>query len=215
MADVLIFVVMKMNLFTAVFMCVFGGTFCAPLAYVWAEEEPALDAALLLGDPEKGVIMESRSYHFMVRPYNEPIVVPHKENQRARALNTAENAAIVHFNAMIKGDYGLWLSAWDDISKQEMIKDHYATGRDADFWKKWWRKGFLGYNNFHLVRRVDSGEYVIIEMKAEGQGMKDLYLDVPLKKVAPLQWRATDELKKDPVFEHWRKGQYTVNAVAR
>lgn len=169
----------------------------------------------LLGDPEKGVITEQKSYVFMVRPYNEPIIVLHKENQRARVMNTAENAAIVHFNAMIKGDYGLWLSAWDDKTKQDLIKKHFASGQNAAFWKKWWRKGFLGYDNFHLVRRVDTGPYVIIEMRAAGHGLKDLYLDVPIKKVAPLQWRATEDLKKDPVFNYWRKGEYTAYSVGR
>lgn len=169
----------------------------------------------MMGEPEKGVIMEQKAYHFMVRPYAEAIHIPSDVNQRALPLNSAENAAIVHFNAMIKGDYGLWLSLWDDKTRREMIKQHYAAGQDASFWRKWWRKGFLGYKKFELVRKVESGEFVIIEMKASASGMKDMYLDVPLRKVAPNQWRTTEALKKDPVFMHWRKRTHTVQTTAR
>lgn len=165
---------------------------------------------------QNGVITEKTHHEFLLRDYAQPIAVPYEENMRELKMTSPEKVAVLHFNAMLKGDYGLWMSLWDDKSKTKLMADHAQTGRDVNFWKKWWRKGFVDFDHFHLTRRVDFENYTIIEMTAfSNSSKKEITLDVPIKRVGPNLYAATEDLREHPIFQNWRQLKSTVEKTTK
>jgi len=168
-----------------------------------------------LGEPQQGTVTEKHLYRYTIRDYSTPIAVPLEVSQRYTKPNSVEQAAISYFSAMLKGDYGLWLSLWDEESRVKMIQNHHKRNQDAGFWMKWWDRGFSDFDTFYLTKRVDIAEDLfIVEMTASSTiHSRILMVDVPLKKVAPERYLPTQELATSPVFYNWRKKDTVLEKV--
>lgn len=176
----------------------------------------ATDAAAVgLSDPDTAAVSILESYFFTSRNYVPPVEIPRNVSSAALDASTPEGAALVHFSAMLDGDYARWLSSWDAPSIAFTKKRNAELGRNEKFWTDKWKEVLGRYSAFHLTRRVDTGPHVVIEMTASGSSREDFTLDVPLAKQADGRWRASQEIASDPVFINWRRPGQTTEVMKR
>lgn len=165
------------------------------------------------GTPHVEYVAQKSLYYFVVRDYTPPLEV--KPMKTEPPWETPEATAQAQFGAMMRQDYKGWLKTWDHDSQVVITKRNQEMKRGDEFWTAKWRQGLQGYERFQLTRRVDSGEFVIIEFRASGgTGGGDLSLDIPMTKTEK-GWLASQELGSDPVLLNWRQPGAVTEIVAR
>lgn len=176
------------------------------------------DIKFTLGSRVIDKVTEVRQYYYSVRKYEPSLKVDFKKYASIKNVDSPEKAALLQVSSMLVGNYQQWFDLWDAPSQALMNQRNKEKNRDSDFWVQKWKEGLSKYNNFMLNKRIDTGEFVIIEFVASNdndKSVQDLPLDIPMKKEADGQWRVTQHLANDPVANYWRQPGHTYEVMAR
>jgi len=172
-------------------------------------------ADVKLNEPIIESISNTGIYYFATRDYTPPLSVDPSRASEWKAVNSPEGVAYLHTLSMLLGDYQGWLASWDEKSRAIIENRNAERDRDASYWVERWKKGLDPYGNFHLTRRVDMAESVIIEFRASvaSNALDDLFFDIPVIKGKNGKWYATQLLAENPVLHHWRRPGYKTETV--
>jgi hypothetical protein len=155
-------------------------------------------------------------------PYRESVYLSQKPVEPLPkdkySFVTPEEALISRLSAMTNLDYDGWLKTWDEKS-QKFLKDLDAR---PDFGPQkrinQWR-GVFGQVKPVLVRRIETGSYVIVTYKLLNKAGQDaglLEYPTPFKQVGGL-WIGTQELQSDALMNMspWVSGKMAGEGDAR
>lgn len=175
----------------------------------------SVDTSLSAARIDKVTLLST--YYFAIRNYTPPLRVSLKSPEEKMARDTPEGAALAHYKFMLTGNFESWLSNWDESSRVAIIERNRKKNRDAEFWRKAWRKVVSGYSEFLLTRRVDTKGFVIIEFRGVSEDKKkdDLVLNVALRSDEAGIWRPTNSFASDPVFLYWSNPAIVVERMVR
>lgn len=155
-------------------------------------------------------------YTYRERQY-QPIFVFDPHTVPATASATPEDAVVQRFRAMAKEDYNAWLATWNPVTRAEFEQQQKTQGQSPESWTAQWRN-VLARARISLVRRIDTGEFVIITYKilrsSSAAESKELHL--ALSKLGN-QWFATNELRRDGLmlYAPWLTGKDSLELVAK
>jgi hypothetical protein len=176
-----------------------------------------IDAAVpvKLGEPVIESVSEIGVYYFSKRDYIPPISIDPSQISEWKTVNSPESVAYLQISSMLLGDYQGWLATWDEKSRAIIENRNTEKGRDASFWVARWKKGLGVYTKFHLTRRVDMTESVIIEFRASSHDntLEKMFLDIPVIKGKNGMWYVTQSLAKNIVLNQWRRPGYKTESV--
>jgi len=131
---------------------------------------------------------------------------------------TPEDALVSRLSAMANLDYDGWLKSWDEKSQQflKSMDAHPDAGPQKRI-NQW--RGVFGQVKPVLVRRIETGSYVIVTYKLlnkAGQDAGILEYPAAFKQVGGL-WIGTQELQSDALMNMspWVSGKMADEADAR
>lgn len=145
----------------------------------------------------------------------QPIEILPKDRYR---FITPEDSLVSRLSAMANLDYDGWLKTWDDKSqaflKQVDARPEFGAQKRINQWK-----GVFSAVKPVLVRRIETGSYVIVTYKLVNKDGKDVGIfefPTALKEVGGL-WLGTEELSSDPLMNlsPWVSGKMSEEADAR
>jgi hypothetical protein len=155
-------------------------------------------------------------------PYRESTYLSQKPIQPVAkdkyTFVTPEDALVSRLSAMANLDYDGWLKSWDDKSQQllKAMDAHPDAGpqKRIDQWR-----GVFGQVKPVLIRRIETGSYVIVTyklMNKAGQDAGILEYPAAFKQVGGL-WMGTQELQSDALMNMspWVSGKMADEADAR
>src|SRR5581483_3346177 len=115
-------------------------------------------------------------------------------------FDTPEDGFIARASDMMTLDYDRWLDTWDTPSKLQTIaySEHKNASRDVRVAQ--WRSVFKSVR-LQMVRRVESGPFVIISYAMAVQGKRAGPYEFPtVFHSLHGSWYATQELQSDPLL---------------
>lgn len=177
-----------------------------------ASEQEWLTPAYPAQPSERHVVTLRYSYVYEERQFvpSYPIE-PLSRNQWE--LGSPESAMIVRASAMKQLDYEGWRTTWDEASKAEMEKQVKDHGRELSDLVDQWR-GVLAAGRMAMVRRVQTGQYVILTYRIVDATGRDLG-QIELPSVFHLvdgRWLGTQDLSSDVLLleSPWVTGKQQV-----
>ncbi len=141
-------------------------------------------------------------YDYAFSTYTPEVKVPTVAPAQMKR-DTPENALIALYSSMRAGDFENWVKGWDKAG-QERLLDENRTGKvTIAAWKKVWAEVFAGNRVVNLVDRVETQEYVILDVALPGTDLKR----VPtVLKLVNGQWLSTNELSNNPIMYQFKPG---------
>lgn len=154
------------------------------------------------GRPIYKTLIVETIYPFSVIKFDAPINIPILKGRANASYGSPEDAVISQFSAMIGGNYEWFKETWTISSWQMMQETDKRNNRGSDFWLDLWRKN-LASKSIQLTSWVNYGSYVLVEYQLVDKGVKSGIGVVALIKEGG-QWKATQDLSKDPIFLNWK-----------
>ena len=133
---------------------------------------------------------------------------------------TPEQAFVSRLSAMVAGDYEWWMEHWDAESQVIVNARNAQSGETPQDWIKRWSDQLISLR-FKLVRRVETGDFVVVTYQLvdqDGADASGVGLEFPtaFRKVEG-RWMATQMLAADALMNlsPWSSGEPVVEFVGR
>lgn len=153
-------------------------------------------------------------FHYREASYPRPIRIESPVSRDEARYDTPEYAFISRVSAMMRGDFDWWREVWAPGAANLFLAREAAQGRDASYWKQWWADSFR-LTRYELVRRIETGPYVVLTYRVVTLDGKDategLELPVVMTQVDGT-WRVSLDLRADPLVlaSPWVSGQSAI-----
>jgi hypothetical protein len=149
---------------------------------------------------QEKTIVEVQKFPYRERMYTgtQPLDYLAKDQYR---YATPEDAVISRLSAMANLDYDSWLKSWDKAGRARLLEMDANGQPGKDKRLDQWR-GVMSQVKPVLVRRIETGKYVIVTYKLvnkAGQDAGQFEFPTALVQEGGL-WIGTDSLKNDPFF---------------
>ncbi len=114
------------------------------------------------------------------------------------AFTSPESAMITRGAAMKQLDYEGWLGTWDDLSKSTMEQRAKEHNQELKAVVDQWR-GILEVGRMTMVRRIQSGQYVILTYRIVDETGRDIgQMELPsVFHQVDGRWQGTQDLSSD------------------
>lgn len=170
------------------------------------------------GNPVEKQMTVVDVYNYREIMYDPPIVV-NLVSKKERHNGTPEEAMISRVSAMMTLDFEWWLETWDSTSRKEILENDRKAGRTKEYWIQWWKDSF-GFARIMLIRRIESGPYVILTYRLTNEQGKDVGRNIEYPSVfhsINKKWYSTVELASDPLIPKspWVTGNKEENMTVR
>jgi hypothetical protein len=142
-----------------------------------------------------------------VPPYRIPVT-----SSTGNSFASAEQTAQLRANAMMNGDYELWLSTWDDDARAQFVEQMRKPGA-LEQQKQLWKSVF-SVSRMVLFKRIETEDYIILTYRMlDQQGLNVARLELPsvFHKVAG-KWLGTQKLANSILLQEspWMTGKDSV-----
>lgn len=169
--------------------------------------------------PEERTLTAVHIYNYEESLFAPPVTVTDPIPQAAADYSTPERAMITRVSAMMTGDFDWYQETWDPLSLAVLQEhDAYFNNDSAEYLERW-ANIYASHRN-QLIRRIDSGSYVILTYKMideEGVGLMDDMEFPAVFEQQDGQWLASQDLMRDPLPEisPWVQGVSVVEREGR
>lgn len=189
-----------------------------------------LEANGFAADPIHRRIIVETAYYYEEVVYEVPQRIATDSKERgALSRRTPEDAARAVFLSMQELNFELWLSTWDEKTRQEILEeakkpqDALKTAliwRSKEEWIEAWKR-IVQPNTVYLTRRATTPDFVLLAFEirsSQNAPGKELGSDVIMtdhivfKKVGD-QWLQTREFSNHPVNLLWRSGNPVLRQI--
>jgi len=169
--------------------------------------------------PEPRTLTLLDHYDYREMRYDPPYLIDAGVPKAEARYDRPEYVVLARISAMLAGDYDWWLQNWDPESREFIARKNAENGDTPESWVTLW-KDRLRFMRFKLVRRIESGPYVIVTYhlvtpKGADAG-NGLEMPIVLHRVGE-RWYATQALHKDPFLpaSPWVTGQKVMEVDVR
>jgi len=158
---------------------------------------------------QQKTITQVDKFPYREQVYQPPVTIKGLAKSQYRYV-TPEDAMVSRFSAMMNGDYEGWLASWDAKSQRLLKQLDAEPNRGPDKRIAQW-KGLFEKAKPVLIRRIQTGQYVIITYKlltADGKDAGMFEFPTVLHEVGGL-WSGTEDLSGDalPTMSPWVSGK--------
>lgn len=156
---------------------------------------------------EEGVkdkVVVELTYKFISYRYEPPYPITYLQRGEEGKYNSPIDTITTYFSAMRNGDYNLFMSCWDEVSKIEVQKMDKEAGREPQFWIDKWEK-WIGGRDLYIDYRVNTGSYILLKYRLTDNKQEKISTNTIAFKKEGEHWFVTSELSADPVLVYWDK----------
>jgi len=163
------------------------------------EETDSLEEILDVGEitiQNRSLIIDNTNYNLKSYQYKYPILITYTNKSQAK-YHTPEHATVSLLSAVESLDYNWWLQGWANKSEEQIESLPFE-------FRNWFKVGKLYRAHHALYQRVEyicNGQlYVLMGYTLTTGGFGKNATNVLALKKTESGWRATMDLKNDPVY---------------
>lgn len=158
--------------------------------------------------PKKAFITIQEEVHYTITDYTPVLDILDFDVPEQELHASPENVASMYIRSMVFNDYDRYISLWNSEERKRLMAKHAVNGQTKEFWQNLWVKTFAEIATVSIHRKVESDNFIIMEVIAEDGSDQPLAIDVPIvrqNKFAQERYYITDQLESHPLFVNWRR----------
>lgn len=113
-----------------------------------------------------------------------------------------EEVVLAYYDAMRMADVKRSNQCWAPDSLRQMQDRDRQSGLDDAHWRQLWQKNYANDFSLSVVKQVEYGQFIIVQVNIKDQNGKITKDDFALERIGKL-WKLTQKLAADPVLQYW------------
>ena len=113
-----------------------------------------------------------------------------------------EEVVLAYYDAMRMADVKRSNQCWAPDSLRQMQERDRQSGLDDAHWRQLWQKNYAKDFSLTVVKQVEYGQFIIVQINIKDQNGKITKDDFALERIGKL-WKLTQKLAADPVLQYW------------